>query len=162
MRRAMEEAYWKSWESCKLFIKNIRIFLWMLRNYTYKSNSIFCTTVQYYATNAFSWDRQLQTFMNPFLRPLRTTIYQLCGFKHLHLRIARYKHDFRPENVVCLGSALKPMRIRTQHFRSMRTRMRIRKITVCLSLGLHKGDPSFRRRFSPQKRTSSTSKHEVS
>jgi hypothetical protein len=31
-----------------------------------------------------------------------------------------------------------------------------------LFLGLHKGFPSYRRSFQPQKRTSSTSKHEIS
>jgi hypothetical protein len=35
------------------------------------------------------------------------------------------------------------------------------KIAICLSLGLHKGRPSYRT-FSTQKRKSSTSKHEIS
>ncbi len=38
----------------------------------------------------------------------------------------------------------------------------ISKIAIYLSLGLHKGRPSYRRSLHPQKRTSSTSKHEIS
>jgi hypothetical protein len=36
------------------------------------------------------------------------------------------------------------------------------KITISLSLGLHKGCPSYRRSLQPQKRTSGTSKHAIS
>ncbi len=36
------------------------------------------------------------------------------------------------------------------------------KIVLYLSLGHHKGLPSFREAFSPQKKTSSTLKHEIS
>jgi hypothetical protein len=37
----------------------------------------------------------------------------------------------------------------------------ISKNKIYLSLGLHKGCPSYKEAFSPQKRTSSTSKHEI-